>query len=132
MSPASSHQVSCRWRATARWRAFRSRRDRVLSAIVRPGDAMPGGGHLFSISQITGNQKHINNQGDVVFTAVLDTNTGGVPDTGLYQWSKGRLSLIARSGTVFPGVGTIQSLTSPANVIIGPAPGFPVTGGAMW
>jgi hypothetical protein len=109
---------------------FRSSRG-VLSAIVRPGDAMPGGGHLFSISQITGNQKHINNQGDVVFTAVLDTNTGGVPDTGLYQWSKGQLSLIARSGTVLPGVGTIQSLTSPANVIIGPAPGFPVTGGSI-
>jgi hypothetical protein len=92
---------------------------------------MPGGGHLVTISQITGNQKHINNQGDVVFTATLDTNTGGVPDTGLYLWSKGTLSLIARSGTVLPGVGTIESLTSPANVIIGPSPGFFATGGSI-
>jgi hypothetical protein len=103
----------------------------ALSAIVRPGDAMPGGGHLVSISQITGNQKHINNQGDVVFTATLDTNTRGVPDTGLYLWSKGTLSLIARSGTVLPGVGTVASITSPANVIIGPSPGFFATGGSI-
>jgi hypothetical protein len=33
----------------------------VLTAIVRPGDPMPGGGHLSTISQITGSQKHINN-----------------------------------------------------------------------
>jgi hypothetical protein len=109
---------------------FRSSKG-VLSAIVRPGDAMPGGGHLVTISQITGNQKRINNQGDVVFTATLDTNTGGVPDTGLYLWSKGKLSLIARSGTVLTGVGTIESLTSPANVIIGPSPGFFATGGSI-
>jgi hypothetical protein len=103
----------------------------ALTAIVRPGDAMPGGGHLVTISQITGNQKHINNQGDIVFTATLDTTTGGVPDTGLYLWSKGQLSLVARSGTVLPGIGTIQSLTSPANVIIGPSPGFFANGGSI-
>ena len=103
----------------------------VLTAIVRPGDAMPGGGHLVTISQNIGNQKHINNQGDIVFTATLDTNTGGVPDTGLYQWSEGELSLVARSGTVLPGIGTIKSLTSPASIIIGPSPGFFANGGAI-
>jgi hypothetical protein len=103
----------------------------VLSAIARPGDAMPGGGHLVSVSQITGSQHHINNQGDIVFTATLDTSTGGVPDTALYAWSKGHLSLIARSGTVLSGIGTIASLTSPANVIIGPSPGFFALGGSI-
>jgi hypothetical protein len=96
--------------------------------IARPGDAMPGGGHLFSASDING-QTHLNNQGDVVFNATLDTSTGGVPDTGLYQWSHGRLSLIARSGTVLPGVGTIASLTNPAGIIVGPPAGtFPFSG----
>jgi hypothetical protein len=103
----------------------------VVSAIARPGDAMPGGGHLVTVSQITGSQHWLDNQGDVVFTATLDTSTGGVPDTALYEWSKGRLSLVARSGTVLAGIGTIESLTSPANVIIGPSPGFFATGGSV-
>jgi hypothetical protein len=91
--------------------------------IARPGDLMPGGGHLFSASVVNG-QTHLNNQGEIVFNATLDTSTGGVPDTGQYQWSHGQLSLIARSGTVLPGVGTIASLTSPASIIIGPPAGF--------
>jgi hypothetical protein len=98
--------------------------------IAVPGQAMPGGGHLATVSGIFGSQQHINNKGDVLYNATLDTATGGVPDQGLYLWSKGTTTLIARSGTVLPGVGTIASLTAPASIIIGPSPGDFPTGGA--
>jgi hypothetical protein len=103
----------------------------VLTSIARPGDAMPGGGHLVTVSQIEGNQMHINNRGDIVFTASLDTNTAGFPDTGLYQWSAGRLTVVARTGTVLPGVGTIESLTSPSNIVVPPPTVFSPTGGSI-
>jgi hypothetical protein len=102
----------------------------TVTAVAVPGEAMPGGGHLATVSGIFGSQQHINNAGDIVFNATLDTSTGGVPDQGLYLWSKGQTTLIARSGTVLPGIGTIASLTAPANIIIGPSPGFFPTGGA--
>jgi len=87
--------------------------------IARPGDAMPGGGHLVTASIVGGNT-HLNNKGDVVFNAALDTNHNGIPDTGLFEWSHGHLSLIARSGTVLPGVGTVKDFTF--NVITTPPP----------
>src|SRR5207245_4554204 len=56
----------------------------TIIPIARPGDAMPGGGHFVTASVINGNT-HLNNQDDVVFNAQLDTNHGGVPDTGLFE-----------------------------------------------
>ena len=87
--------------------------------IARPGDSMPGGGHLFSAGQ-SDSTYHLNNQGEVSFSAVLDTVTQGVPDTGTYVYSReganangqthgsgGVVRLVARTGSVIPGVGTI-------------------------
>jgi hypothetical protein len=93
----------------------------TIIPIARPGDAVPGGGHIVTTS-VVGGQIHLNNRGDVVFNAALDTdlNGDGVPDTGLFQWSHGQLSLIARSGSVLPGVGTIDNLTF--SVIVTPPP----------
>jgi hypothetical protein len=36
--------------------------------------------------------------------------TNGLNDTGAYVWSHGTLHLVARTGTVIPGVGTISYL----------------------
>ncbi len=91
---------------------------KVIS-VARPGDAVPGGGHIVTTS-IVGGQTHINNGGDIVFNAALDTTHNGVPDTGLFLWSHGKLSLIARSGTVLPGIGTVDNLTF--TVIVTPPP----------
>jgi hypothetical protein len=93
----------------------------TIIPIARPGDSVPGGGHIVTTS-VAGGQMDLNNRGDVVFNAALDTdlNGDGVPDTGLFQWSHGELSLIARSGTVLPGVGTVDNLTF--SVIITPPP----------
>jgi hypothetical protein len=97
-----------------------------ITAIARPGDLMPGGGHLVTASSLGGTQIHINNRGEIVFNAVLDTddNKDGIPDTGLFEWSHGDLSLVARTGTVIPGVGTVDSLVM--GVIVVPPPPVPV------
>jgi hypothetical protein len=81
-------------------------------AVARPDDPMPGGGLFVTASNIIGFQTHVNNVGEVVFNATLDTddNKDSVPDMGLYVWSHGSLRLVARTGTVIPGVGTIAHL----------------------
>jgi hypothetical protein len=63
-------------------------------------------------SNIIGWQIHLNNAGAVVFNAALNTddNADDIQDTGLYVWSHGSLSLVARTGTEIPGVGTIVHL----------------------
>jgi hypothetical protein len=83
-------------------------------AIARPGDSMPGGGHFVTASFIVAFQVHVNNEREVGFSALLDTddNHDGSPDTGLYVWSHGVLHVVARTGTVIPGVGTIRHLAT--------------------
>jgi hypothetical protein len=87
-------------------------------AVACPGDPMPGGGKLVRASFQDSNY-HLNNTGDVSFSATLDTdvNGDGLNDTGLYVFSNGSLRLVARTGTAIPGVGTIAYL--------GLAPFFP-------
>jgi hypothetical protein len=99
-----------------------------IAAIARPGDPMPGGGSLVNASLVGGNI-HINNRGDVVFSAQIDVGDGSLV-TGLFQWSKGKLGVIARTGTVIPGVGTVDQLTSP-QLIIPPPPIISPTSGAI-
>jgi hypothetical protein len=83
-----------------------------ISRVAGPGDDMPGGGKFVTASAIFGNQLHVNNSGEVVFNAGLNTmNKDGVPDIGLYAWSRGKLRLVARPGTVIPDVGTIHNLS---------------------
>jgi hypothetical protein len=81
----------------------------VTNSVGIAGEAMPGGGHFASA---TGNAATFgqNSQGDVSFTAALDSVTNGLNDTGAYVWSHGTLQLVARTGTVIPGVGTISYL----------------------
>ncbi len=84
----------------------------VTMPVARPGDPMPGGGAFVTASNIIGWQIHVNNAGEVVFNATLDTDVNGddIPDTGLFVWSHASLQLVARTGTVVPGVGTIAHL----------------------
>jgi hypothetical protein len=73
-------------------------------AVARPGTAMPGGGKFVSASFFVSNMG-INNNGDVVFNCTL--NTG---QQGIYSWHAGKLTLIAKTGTVIPGIGTVDKL----------------------
>ena len=84
----------------------------VTIAVARPGDEMPGGGRFVTSATIVGWQIDVNNAGEVVFNATLNTNDNGdgFPDTGLYLLSHGKRRLVARTGTEIPGVGTIARL----------------------
>ena len=83
----------------------------VTIAVARPGDEMPGGGRFVTSAIIGGWQIDVNNAGEVVFNAALDTHANAeIPDTGLYLFSHGERHLVARTGTVIPGVGTIAQL----------------------
>jgi hypothetical protein len=103
--------------------------------VARPDDPMPGGGAFVTASNIMGWQIHVNNAGEIVFNATLDTATlstddgDPIPDTGLYVWSHGSLRLVARTGTVIPGVGTIAHLVMNALVVI-QSPAFVPNSGA--
>lgn len=102
-----------------------------VRAVARPGDPLPGGGTLVNASLVGGNV-HINDRGDVVFSGLVDTDVDGdgFADTGLFQWSHGQLNLIARTGTVIPGVGTVDELASP-QLVIPPSPIPTTTSGAI-
>jgi hypothetical protein len=103
-----------------------------IISIAQPGDAMPGGG-TFVTASFVGSNSHINNQGDVVFTCALSTDVdhSGSQDTGLFKWSHGQLSLIVRSGTTIPGVGTVQDLISPSVVVTPPPLTFTPNAGCV-
>src|SRR5207253_10161368 len=47
-------------------------------------------------------------------------NKDGTLDTGLFQWSRGQISLIARTGTNLSGIGKVQDLVF--GVIVVPPP----------
>ena len=85
----------------------------VTVPVARPGDPMPGGGTFVTASNIFGNQVHVNDRREVTFNAVLDTdvNGDGRRDSGQFVWSDGSLRLVARTGTVIPGVGTVDRVT---------------------
>jgi hypothetical protein len=105
----------------------------VITSVARPGDAMPGGGHLVTVSFVGSHQESINNRGDIVFNGTLDTDVDGdgLPDQGTYQWSHGEVGLVARTGTVLPGVGTVRSFVPPSGIIIPPPVVFVPNSGAV-
>jgi hypothetical protein len=105
----------------------------VTLAVARPGDPMPGGGHLVTASNLIGWQISVNNPGDVAFNAVLDTddNRDGVPDTGLFVWSHGVLRLVARTGTQIPDIGEVAHLVMGVLVVIGSSGFVPNSGATM-
>ena len=88
-----------------------------LSAVIRPGDALPGGGN-FVTTGFGSPQFSFNDRGEAAFAATLDTDDDGdgIPDTGVYVWSAGALQLIARTGTVVPSIGTIAHIQSPQSI----------------
>lgn len=82
----------------------------VTQQVVGYGDALPGGGRV----EFHGDYD-VNRAGTVVFEAAHDgdANRDGLLDSGIYISAGGRLSLVARSGTVVRGLGTILAVQSP-------------------
>lgn len=88
----------------------------ALVRVAGPGDRMPGGGSLLTTSALEGNF-FVNNSGEVVFNATLDTG-----EQGVYVWTRGSITVMARTGTIIPGVGVVDRTIFGSPV----PPGFPV------
>ena len=82
-------------------------------SVVRPGDTLPDG-KLVTVSN-TVTAHHLNNRGEISFLANLDTG-----QEALYVKSDDKFRLVAKTGGVLPGIGTIQDIGD------GPPPGFPL------
>lgn len=77
-------------------------------AVARPGDAMPGGGNIVTVTgYVTGYD--LSDDGEVVFHAKLDVDDDqdGNPDTGIYAWKDGVLRLVVRAGRPFENQGMV-------------------------
>jgi hypothetical protein len=90
----------------------------TTQAVALPGESMPGGGKFVT----SGFGTYVNNAGEVAFAAALDRN--GAVESGLYVWSHGSPPrLVARTGTVIPGIGTIGQVSTGTMIIPPPPPG---------
>jgi len=94
------------------------------TAVACPGDPMPGGGTMLSAGT-QDNTYGLNNAGDVSFAATLSDNAAGI-----FVFSKGSLHLVARTGTVIPGLGTLVHL-GPPDVASPPFPPSALCGGLI-
>jgi hypothetical protein len=72
----------------------------AIVPVVRPGDSLPDG-RLATAADYTFSH-HINNRGEVSFLALLDNGTEAI-----YVKSGTSFQLVAKTGTIIPGVGTI-------------------------
>jgi hypothetical protein len=75
--------------------------------IVRPGDTLPDG-KLLTVSVFV-NGHHLNNRGEISFLAALDSGDA------LYVKSGHKFRLVAKTGAVIPGVGTIKDFDITSN-----------------
>lgn len=80
-----------------------------LRAIVRPGDPMPGGKTLL---RVAGGCFGLNDAGEIFFGAELTDGSSGE-----YLWSHGKVQLLAGTGTVVPGVGTLVDAIGPCDTL---------------
>ncbi|MEI7996338.1 MAG: choice-of-anchor tandem repeat NxxGxxAF-containing protein [Methylococcaceae bacterium] len=90
--------------------------------VVKPGDHVPGG-TIFQTGFNPG-QVDINNSGIVVFAAQLvdDVDNDGNQDTGVYVYSRGKISTVVRTGTVIPGIGKVAIVNNTYSVGSYPTP----------
>ena len=84
-----------------------------LSQIARSGQAVPGGKERLRRTSIA--SRELNNSGTVAFSASMNGTTGGASDDeGIYRFSGGSLSQVARRGQIAPdGNGTFGSMFGP-------------------
>src|SRR5262249_52322909 len=88
----------------------------TTTPVIRPGDSLPDGTHLVTVSDFSVGH-HINNVGQIVFLASEDSGAEAV-------WAKtgNSLRLVAKTGQTLGGVGTIKDFD---------VEGAPMLGGAL-
>jgi len=88
----------------------------ATTPVVRPGDALPDGSHLATVSDFSVGH-HLNNLGEISFLATEDSGVEAV-----WEKSDRDLRLVAKTGQTIPGVGTILNFD---------VEGGPMFGGAL-
>jgi hypothetical protein len=79
----------------------------VNAAIARPGDIMPDGRRILTVNPPSSAGNYwVNNRAEVSFNASLPNG-----ESGLYVHSQSALHLVAGTGTVIPGVGTVADVS---------------------
>src|SRR5262249_4708165 len=80
----------------------------VTTPIAIPGSVMPDNRKVVTVNPTnTVSNYSLNNLGEVSFNAALENG-----DSAFYVYSEGFLHLVAGTGTVLPGIGTIASVGS--------------------
>jgi hypothetical protein len=102
--------------------------------VAGKGDPMPGGGHLVQASAFGTIDYGVNNRGEVSFGGILDIASNGIlnsPDSGVYVFKAGSIKLVARTGTVIPGVGTVAYVFPQGTGGVPYTPSTPFSGAAI-
>lgn len=78
--------------------------DKKLTAILKPGDALPGGGEFVGVEP---NRRAVvpNSRGQVLIVGIRADATGGV-----YIWDNGKLDALFTTGQDLAGVGTVTAV----------------------
>ena len=83
--------------------------------VARPGDAMPGGGTLIKVG-FNADEYHLNQHGELSFSATVTDGAGTA--MGVYVAKRGKLGLVARTGTVISGLGEVATIAFPSGSYI--------------
>jgi len=85
--------------------------------VVYPGQTFTAEGDSYTAIRASNivNNYFVNDPGEVVFLLQYDADVNGDAhkDTGLFTWSDGDYEVVAKSGDVIPGVGTIRHMEKP-------------------
>jgi hypothetical protein len=84
----------------------------TVTPVACPGDPMPGGGTMVTAGGQDGSY-WLNNKGQISFAATVANGTA--QESGICTFSDGAKHLVARTGTVIPGVGTFQPVGTGLN-----------------
>ncbi len=100
--------------------------DGVVSAVAYPGLVFQAEGTNYTAIRAsnTVNNYYINDAGDIVFALQYDAdaNGDGAKDSGVFTYSGGVYEVVAKTGDVIPGVGTVAHIAQPVNAAAASSP----------
>jgi hypothetical protein len=94
--------------------------DGAVEAVAYPGQAFMAEGDSYTAIRAANivNNYYVNDAGTVVFTLQYDAdvNGDGIKDSGVFTKANGEYEVVAKTGDVIPGVGTVAHMSQPVNV----------------
>lgn len=100
--------------------------DGTLSAVVYPGQVFTAEGDPYTAIRASNivNNYYVNDRRDVVFTLQYDAdaNGDGAKDSGVFTYIDGTYEVVAKTGDVIAGIGTIAHIAQPVNTAAASSP----------